>query len=148
MRPAPRFEVEVSRMLFKSLRAASLALVLGSGVIAAGTMALTTTAEAAARPAVAKLLNEAIRAAGAGNFGAARSALSQAEGVSGLTPGDHAAIDQVKTYITQKSGAGGAGGCAGLYLKNDYRGVIALGRKGGVDAQCMQLVAQSYYLTH
>jgi hypothetical protein len=135
-------------MLFKSLRAAAVALVLGSGVIVAGTVALTTAAEAAARPPVAKFLNEAIRAAGGGNFGAARSAVSQAEGVSGLTSGDRAAIDQVKNYIAQKSGAGGAGGCAGLYLKQDYHGVIALGHRGGTDAQCMQLVAQSYYLTH
>jgi hypothetical protein len=134
-------------MLFKSLRAAGLALLLGSGLVVGGTVALTTTAEAAARPAVAKFLNEAIRAAGAGNYSAARGAVSQAEGVSGLTSGDRAAIDQVKNYISQKSGASGGGGCAGLYLKNDYRGVIALGHKGGLDAQCMQLVAQSYYLT-
>jgi len=132
-------------MLSKSLRAACLALLLGTGVVVGGTAALTSAAEAAARPAVGKLLNEAIRAAGAGNYAAARSAVSQAEAVGGLTPGDRAAIDQVKTYIAQKSGAGGAGGCAGLYLKGDYRGVVAM---HGRDAQCMQLTAQAYYLMH
>lgn len=130
-------------MLSRSIRAAAAALLIGSAGVAVTTVALTVPAEAAARASVAKFLNEAIRAAGAGNFGAAKSAVSQAESVGGLTEGDRAAIDQVKSYIAQKSGSGGAGGCAGLYLKGDYRGVIAA---SGGDSQCMQLKAQSYYL--
>ncbi|MEI9885972.1 MAG: hypothetical protein WDN08_05615 [Rhizomicrobium sp.] len=108
-------------------------------------MGFTVSAEAAARPAVGKPLQDAIRQAGAGNLSAARASVAAAEAVGGLTAGDRAAIDQVKNYIAQKAGAGGGGGCAGLYLKGDYRGVIA---SGGGDAQCMQLKAQSYYLTH
>ncbi|HEX4304345.1 MAG TPA: hypothetical protein VHZ78_16245 [Rhizomicrobium sp.] len=132
-------------MLSNTLRAAAAAFVLGTAAVAVSTFAFTVSAEAAARPAVGRALQEAIRAAGAGNLGAARSAVSQAEGMSGLTPGDHAAIDQVKQYIAAKAGSGGGGGCAGLYLKGDYRGVIAL---HGSDAQCMQLTAQAYYLQH
>ena len=132
-------------MLFKTFRAAIAAFFVVTAAVSVGIVAQTTTAEAAARPAVAKYLQSAIREAGAGNLSAARSAVASAEGVGGLTPGDRAAIDQVKTYISQKAGAGGGGGCAGLYLKNDYRGVIAL---HGRDAQCMQLTAQAYYLLH
>ncbi len=106
---------------------------------------MTVSAEAAARPAVGRHLNEAIHQAGAGNVSAARASVASAEGVGGLTPGDRAAIDQVKSYIAQKSGSAGGGGCAGLYLKGDYRGVIA---SGGGDAQCTTLKAQSYYLLH
>ncbi len=132
-------------MFSNSLRAAAAAFFLGTAAFAVSTVTMTVPVEAAARAAVGRLLNEAIHQAGAGNFSAARAAVAQAEGQSGLTPGDRAAIDQVKTYISQKSGAGGGGGCAGLYLKNDYRGVIAL---HGRDAQCMQLTAQAYYLMH
>jgi tetratricopeptide (TPR) repeat protein len=132
-------------MLSKSFRAAAAAFLLGTATVGAAAIALTAQAEAAARPAVARALNEAIHAAGAGNFSAARAAVAQAEGQSGLTPGDHQAIDQVKQYIAQKSGPSGGGGCSGLYLKGDYRGVIAA---GGGDAQCSQLKAQAYYLLH
>ena len=131
--------------VFKSFRAAAAAFVLGTATLAAATVSMTATAEAAARPAVARALNEAIRQASAGNLGAARSSVAQAEAVGGLTSGDHDAIDKVKEYIAQKSGAAGGGGCAGLYLKGDYRGVIA---SGGGDAQCSQLKAQAYYLLH
>ena len=132
-------------MFSNTFRAAAAAFVLGTAALAAGSIALTVPAEAAARPAVGRALQEAIRDAGAGNYAGARAAVAQAEGISGLTPGDHAAIDQVKQYIAQKSGSGGGGGCAGLYLKGDYRGVIALHAS---DAQCMTLTAQSYYVTH
>jgi len=129
----------------KSIRAAAAAFVLSTAAVGIATIALSVPAEAAARPAVGKYLNEAIRQASAGNLSAARSSVSQAEAVGGLTPGDQAAIAQVNQYIAQKSGGGGGGGCAGLYLKGDYRGVIA---SGGGDAQCSQLKAQAYYLLH
>ena len=132
-------------MLSKSFRAAAAALLLSFASVGVVTVSMTVPAEAAARSAVAKFLNEAVRAAGSGNYGAARGAVSQAEGVGGLTEGDRAAIEQVKNYIAQKSGASGGGGCAGLYLKGDYRGVIA---SGGGDSQCSQLKAQAYYLLH
>jgi hypothetical protein len=132
-------------MLSKTFRAAAAAFVLGTATLAAGTLCMTLSAEAAARPAVGRYLQEAIREAGSGNVSAARASVASAEGVGGLTPGDRAAIDQVKSYIAQKAGSGGGGGCAGLYLKGDYRGVIA---SGGGDAQCMTLKAQSYYLLH
>ncbi len=132
-------------MSFKTLRAAATAVLLGSAVMGAAAISFTAPAAAAARASVAKFLNEAVRQAGAGNLGAARSSVASAEAVGGLTPGDHAAIDQVKQYIAAKSGSGGGGGCAGLYLKGDYHGVIS---SGGGDAQCSQLKAQAYYLLH
>ena len=133
-------------MLSKSLRAAAAAFVLGTATLAVATVSFTVSAEAAARASVGRPLQEALRQAGAGNFSAARASVAAAEAVGGQTPGDRAAIDQVKQYIAAKSGGGGGGGgCAGLYLKGDYRGVIAA---GGGDAQCMQLKAQAYYLTH
>jgi hypothetical protein len=131
-------------MLSKSFRAAAAAFILGTATVAACSVALTVSAEAAARPAVGRALQEAIREAGAGNLSAAHSSVATAEGMSGLTAGDRAAIDQVKQYIAQKAGSSGGGGCAGLYLKGDYRGVIALHAR---DAQCMTLTAQAYYLT-
>jgi len=135
-------------MLSKSFRAAAAAFVLGTAAMAAGTIALSTSAEAAARPAVGRPLQEAVRQAGAGNYAAARASVAQAEGVSGLTPGDRAAIDQVKQYISAKSGAGGGkGGIASDYLAGKYGAVIAAGH-GNLDAQSMTLVAQAYYLTH
>ncbi len=136
-------------MLSNSFRAAAAAFVLGTAAVAVGTVALTVSAEAATRPAVGKALQEAIRQAGAGNLSAARSSVAQAEGVSGLTAGDRAAIDQVKQYIAAKAGAGsGKGGLASDYLAGKYGAVIAAGGKGNLDAQSMTLVAQSYYLTH
>jgi len=131
-------------MLFKTFRAAAAALLVVTGTVAAGTLAVTTTAEAAARKEVAAKLNSAISQARAGNLSAARASLAAAEGVSGLTAGDQAAIAQVRQYIAAQSGNGGGSGCAGLYLKNDYRGVINFRPK---DAQCTQLTAQAYYLT-
>ena len=132
-------------MLSKSIRAAAAALLLSTAAVGVATVVSTAPAAAAVRASVAKYLKEAIAQAGAGNLSGARASLAQAEGQGGLTDGDRAGIEQVKTYIAQKAGTGGASGCAGLYLKGDYRGVIAL---GGGDAQCSQLKAQSYYLLH
>ncbi len=131
-------------MLSNSLRAAAAALLLSTAAVGVTTVAITVPAAAAARASVAKFLNEAIRQASAGNLSAARSSVSQAEGVGGLTSGDHEAIDKVKEYIAQKSNA--TTGVAGLYTAGKYSEVIAAGR-GKSDAQTMQLVAQSYYLS-
>jgi hypothetical protein len=129
--------------LSKSFRAAAAAFLLAGATAGVAVLSTTAPVEAAVRASVAKYLNEAIKAASAGNLGAARAAVAQAEGQGGLTAGDHEAIDKVKSYIAQKSGPAGGGGCAGLYLKADYRGVI--GFSGG-DSQCSVLKAQSYYL--
>ncbi|MEI9991755.1 MAG: hypothetical protein WDM86_17160 [Rhizomicrobium sp.] len=131
-------------MLSKSLRTAVAALLLSTATVGVTMLATTVAAEAAARASVAKYLNEAIRQASAGNLGAARATVGQAEGVGGLTAGDREAIDKVKEYISQKSNA--TTGVAGLYTAGKYSEVIAAGR-GKSDAQTMQLVAQSYYLT-
>ena len=133
-------------MFSQSFRAAAAAFVLGTAAFAAGTVGFTVTAEAAARPAVGRALQEAVRQAGAGNLSGARASVAQAEAVGGLTPGDRAAIDSVKSYIA-RAGSGG-GGLAGDYRAGHYSAVIAAGRRGGLSADDMVLVAQSYYLTH
>ena len=131
-------------MLSNSFRAAAAALLLGTASMAVATVSMTVPAAAAARASVAKYLNEAIRAAGAGNLSAARASVSQAESVGGLTEGDRAAIEQVKNYIAQKSNV--SNGVTALYSAGKYSEVIEQGR-GKSDPQTMQLVAQSYYLT-
>ncbi|MBV9539731.1 MAG: hypothetical protein JO167_00560, partial [Alphaproteobacteria bacterium] len=132
-------------MFLKSLRTAFVAFAVGAATVAVTAVALTAPAEAAARAVVGNHLKAAISQANSGNYAAARASLAAAEGVGGLTAGDQAAIAQVRQYIAAKSGAGGTSGCAGLYLKGDYRGVI---NAGGGDAQCTQLKAQAYYLIH
>jgi hypothetical protein len=134
-------------MSSRSFRAAAAAFVLGTAALAAGTVGFTVTAEAAARPAVARLLNDAIRQAAAGNVSAARASVGQAESVGGLTSGDHAEIDKVKSYIARLASGGGGGGIAGDYRAGHYTSVIAAGRRGGLGADDMVLVAQSYYMT-
>jgi hypothetical protein len=138
-------------MQFRStFRAAVAAFALGTAALGAASLTLMATpAEAAARPVVGKALQEAIRLAGAGNYNGAKAAVAQAEAMGGLTAGDREAINQVKSYIAQKSGAaGGKGGLIADYNAGRYNDVIAAGQRGGLDAQSMVLVAQAYYLSH
>lgn len=136
--------------LKSTFRAAVAAFALGTAALGAVSLTfMVTPAEAAARAPVAKALQEAIRLAGAGNYAGAKAAVGQAESVGGLTSGDREAIDQVKNYIAQKSGAaGGKGGLISDYNAGRYSDVIAAGQRGGLDAQSMVLVAQAYYLSH
>ncbi|MGH8324455.1 MAG: hypothetical protein ACRETD_11760, partial [Steroidobacteraceae bacterium] len=136
-------------MIRISLRAAATAFILGIATVAAATMAMTVTAEAAVRPAVGRPLKNAVALAASGNYKAALAAVNAAASVGGLTGDERAAIAQVRNYISAKSGnGGGKGGIATDYLAGKYSAVIAAGRRGGLDAQSMQLVAQAYYLTH
>src|SRR3569832_645371 len=99
MHPRPRLDRGLVIMLFKTFRAAAAALLLATGVVAVDTVAITTTAEAAARKEVAAKLIAAISQARAGNLTTTRATLASAEGMSGLTPCDLAAIAQVRQYI-------------------------------------------------
>ena len=96
-------------MVSQQFRALAAALVLTTAGVAVGTIATTTVAEAAARPQVGKLLQQAIDLAKGGSTSAANAKVSQAEAVGGLTPGDQAAIAQVKSFIAAKSGTGATG---------------------------------------
>lgn len=141
-------------MVSQQFRAVAAALLLSTAGVAGGMIATTTVAEAAARPQVGKLLQQAIDLAKSGSTGAANAKVSQAEAVGGLTPGDQAAIAQVKSFIAAKSGSGAVG--ARGKFNNDYNAghyaqvvgpdadeLRKAGQFGGND---QLIVAQAYYL--
>lgn len=141
-------------MVSQQFRALAAALLLSTGGAAIGMIATTTAAEAAARPQVGKLLQQAIDLAKAGKTSAASAKVSQAEGVGGLTSGDQAAISQVKSFIAAKNGTG-ATGARGKF-NNDYNAgryaqVVGpdadeLRKAGQFTGNDQLIVAQAYYL--
>lgn len=141
-------------MVSQQFRALAIGLLLTTSSVAVGSLAMTTTAEAAARPQVGKLLQQAIDLAKSGSTGAANSKISQAEAVGGLTPGDQAAIAQVKSFVAAKSGSGATGSKAKFaadYNAGRYQQVVgpdadALRKAGQYDGQSQLIVAQAYYL--
>src|ERR1700733_12235776 len=143
-------------MKSSNLRAFAMALFLGSALAGVGAVPMAVPAEAAARPSVGKLLQEAIRLAGSGSTGAADEKVKEAESVGGLTSGDQQAIAQTKEYIAAKSGSGGGGGTgAKAKFANDwaagrYRDVIddadLLRKAGAYDGNSELVVAQAYYM--
>jgi tetratricopeptide (TPR) repeat protein len=135
------------------LRALATALFLGSAIAAVGALPMAVPAEAGARPAVGKLLQEAIRLAESGSTGAASEKVKEAESVGGLTPGDQQAIEQTRQYVAAKSGSGATGSKAKFaidYDKGDYRAVVGedadeLRKSGQYDGTSELVVAQAYY---
>lgn len=135
------------------LRAAGVALLLGTATMAAATVTMTTTAEAAVRPAVGNALKAAISAAAAGRTSAAEASLHQAEATSNLTPGEQQAISQTRSYIESKASGGGSGAKGKFisdYNAGRYRQAIAdaddLRKAGQLDFNSQVVVAQCYYL--
>jgi tetratricopeptide (TPR) repeat protein len=136
------------------LRALVTALFLGSAIGAVGALPMAIPAEAAARPAVGKLLQEAIRLAGSGNTSAASEKVREAESVGSLTPGDQQAIEQTKSYVAAKNGSGSTGSKAKFandYNAGRYREVVGedadeLRKAGQYDGEAELVVAQAYYL--
>src|SRR5690349_6030135 len=94
-------------MLRNKLRAFATALVLGTAAIAAVSVATVIPAEAALRSSVGKPLQEAKNLAAAGNYSAAMAKVHEAESVGGLTGEERNIINQMKEYISVKSGASG-----------------------------------------
>lgn len=141
-------------MISNNFRAITAALFLSAGTIALSGAAFVTPADAAARPAVGRLLQQAIDDAKAGSTGAANAKVQQAEGVGGLTPGDQAAIAQVRSFIAAKSGGGATGSKAKFavdYNAGRYAAVVGtdaeeLRKAGQYDGQSQLIVAQAYYL--
>jgi hypothetical protein len=141
-------------MVSQQFRAMAAALLLSTGGVAVGMIATTTAAEAAARPQVGKLLQQAIDLAKNGKTSAASAKVSQAEAVGGLTSGDQAAISQVKSFIAAKNGTG-ATGARGKF-NNDYNAghyaqvvgpdAEALRKAGQFTGNDQLIVAQAYYL--
>lgn len=142
-------------MFGNKLRALATVLALGSASFVVVGLATVTPAEAAVRAAVGRPLQEAKSLAASGNYSAAMAKVRQAEGVGGLTGEERSVINQMRQYISVKSGSGGLG--AKAKFANDYRAgrygaVIAdadeLRRSGGLDGQSMRVVAQAYYMMH
>jgi hypothetical protein len=129
------------------------------GTAAAGAVCLADAAPAQAATVSAKvgpLLKEAQSLASAGNYKAASAKLDQANAVKS-TPDDAAIINQLRSYIAVKSGdtstkEGAKAKFANDYNARNYKAVIAdaeaLRKVGALDVQAMQIVAQSYYLSH
>jgi hypothetical protein len=145
-------------MTANKLRALAAALLLGTAGVGAGAMLTAAPAEAAGvRAAVGTPLQDALNLAAQANYKAALAKVSEAEAVANKTPDETAMIAQVKQYIGVKSGDASIGGAPAAKAKfnNDYNAkkyadVIAdadlLKKNGALDAQSMQVVAQSYYL--
>jgi hypothetical protein len=144
-------------MKSKILQAVGVALLLGAAILSpVPTGTLISSAQAATvRPAVGKPLQAAIALANSGKGAAAMAKVHEAEGVSGLTAQERAAISQTQNFIAAKTGAGGSAlGCkakfATDYNAGRYRDVVgadaACLRKGGFDFQSQVIVAQAYYL--
>ena len=140
-------------MISLKLRALATALFLGSAVAAASAFPMAVPAEAAARPAVGKLLQEAIRLAGSGNTSGASEKVREAEAVGGLTSGDQQAIEQTKAYVAAKNGSGATGSKAKFandYNAGRFREVVGedadeLRKAGQYDGEAELVVAQAYY---
>ncbi len=140
-------------MVSHKLRALATALFLGSAIAAVGALPSAVPAEAAARAAVGKLLQEAIRLAGSGNTSGAGEKVREAESVGGLTSGDQQAIEQTKSYIAAKNGSGATGSKAKFandYNAGRYRDVVGedadeLRKAGQYDGESELIVAQAYY---
>lgn len=135
--------------VFRSvIRPRIAAFLLGASVLAIGGIATTLPADAGVRPAVGKPLQEAQSLAASGNYAGAMAKVHQAEAVGGLSSEESRTVDQMKAYISSRSGSTGGKG----KLSNDYRAgrwgaVIADADEmhGQLDATDMAAVATAYY---
>jgi hypothetical protein len=138
-------------MFSQNLRAAAVALLLGSAVAGGALLHSTSAAEAAARPQVGNLLKQAISLAGSGNTSAAESKIREAESVGGLTAGDNQAIAQVRSYVEAKNSSGPLTKFANDYSAGRYSAVVGedadeLRKSGHYGYDQQVVVAQAYYL--
>ncbi len=144
-------------MTASKLRAALTAILMGTAAVGAVSVVSTLPAEAATVSAkVGPLLKEAQSLAQAGNYAAASAKLKEADAVKS-TPDDATIINQLRQFIAIKSGdtstaAGAKAKFANDYNARNYKAVIAdeaaLRKVGALDANAMQIIAQSYYLSH
>src|SRR5258707_7639974 len=112
------------RMFRNRLRVLATALVLGTAAVAVAGISTIVPADAAVRPAVGRPLQEARSLAAAGNYGAAMAKVREAEGAGGLSGEERSIINQMKEYISVKSGGSGdVNSALGAKAKfaNDYR---------------------------
>ncbi len=140
-------------MFSRSIRAATIALAIGTATVAAAGVAFVGTAEAAIRSVVGKPLTEAKSLAASGSYSAALARVNAAEAVGGLTAEEKSVISAMRQYIEVKSGTGALGVKAKFandYNARRYREVIndgeSLRKNGALDGNSMQVIAQAYYL--
>jgi hypothetical protein len=144
-------------MNFRRFRAVATACFIGTAALAAVTVATCQVAEAAAvRAVVGKPLEDAKALAAAGKYDAAMEKVRQAEAVPNKTAAESQIVQQMKEYISVKSGdTSTALGCrakfAADYNGRRYSSVIedaaCLRKFGALDGQSMTVIAQAYYLS-
>ena len=136
-------------MFSYNFRAVSTALVIGAAAVGTAGL-LSTTAQAAVRPAVGTPLNAAISAAKSKSCDQATAKLREAENQGNKTSEETSKIAQGKAYIDNQCGAGGLQGkFNGEYNAGHYAAVIAMEddlRKGNLLSPLNQtLIAQAYW---
>lgn len=143
-------------MTASKLRAALTAILMGTAAVGVVSLAAAPAMAATVSAKVGPLLKEAQTLAQAGNYKGAEAKLDQADKVKS-TADDAAIIKQLRSYIAIKSGdtntkEGAKAKFANDYNARNYKAVIADGealrKVGALDGQAMQIIAQSYYLSH
>lgn len=144
----------------RKLRAASVAIFLGTSLLGAGTMLQPALAQGISA-AVGNPLNQAMALTKAGKY---RDAMEQVNTASNAakTATEHQKVDQAKQYIAIEAGKAGdtsVGGALGAKAKiavdanaGRYKDVIADGealrKSGAMDPTYSLIVAQAYYQLH
>lgn len=143
-------------MTASKLRAALTAILMGTAAVGVVSLAAAPAMAATVSAKVGPLLKEAQTLAQAGNYKGAEAKLDQADKVKS-TADDAAIIRQLRSFIAIKSGdvttkEGAKAKFANDYNARNYKAVIADGealrKVGALDGQAMQIIAQSYYLSH
>ena len=145
-------------MTANKFQAVAAAFLLGTATLGGAALLMSAPASAAVRAVVGEPLQQAMALAGKGDYKGAMALVDKASAAADKTAEEVSTINQVKTYIGQKSGDASLGGAAAVKTKlaNDYNAknyaaVIADGdqlqKAGGMDAASAQVVAQSYYLS-
>ncbi len=154
-------------MITSKLRALSIALVLGTAAVGGHGYVVGAAHAATVRSVVGKPLQQAQALAAKGDYSGALAAVNQADAAPGKTADEAKVIDQMRNYITAKSGnasayeqqiAAGKGSAAvarnlirAHYMQHDYAKVIKdaeiVKKFGAMDASIQTLIAQAYFLS-
>ena len=154
-------------MITGKLRALSIALLLGTMTVAGHGYVIGEAAAASVRPVVGKPLQQAQELAAKGDYKAAMAAVNQADAAAGKTADESKVIDQMRAYITSKSGsasayeaqiAAGKGNASvarslirAHYMQKEYGKVIkdadTVRKFGAMDSATQTLIAQAYFLS-
>ncbi len=154
-------------MITGKFRALSIALLLGTAAVAGHGYVIGEASAASVRSVVGKPLQQAQELATKGDYKGAMAAVNQADAAAGKTPDEAKIIDQMRAYITAKSGSasayeaqiaagkGNAGVARNLirahYMQKEYGKVIRdaeiLRKFNAMDNASQTLIAQAYFLS-